>query len=453
MEKQGMTVQTLLSAVRKFWWLVAVLGLVGGVASFAYSSAQTPLYRSTASLHFALEQGASAVDLNQGSAYTQSQMLSYAQLVTGSRVLGPVIDELGLDTTPRELARSIEVTIPQDTVTMKVTVTTTGPESSAELASSISEHLMDEVQTIAPKTPDGGSTITVVVYDDAVPPTVQSSPNKAKDALIGAAAGGAIGIAAALLITVLDTRMRTEEELASATGLPVLGVIGRSPLLARRSIAMLQQRLSRTTEEFLRIRGALTYANVVSEVKVLLVTACRPGEGKSTISVNLAMSLAGENDSVLLIDADLRRPRAHEYAGLDGAVGLTNVLAGEVDLKVATYRFPDTELDLLPAGAIPPNPAELLTSDAMRQLIAEMSARYRYVIIDTPPVLSVADATLMSPLADGVVIAIDARRTRRSSVAQTTKILEGSGARILGTVLNRVRPPRRRESYYSDVTD
>src|SRR5690606_29334968 len=150
-------------------------------------------------------------------------------------------------------------------------------------------------QTIAPKTSDGGSTITVVVYDDAVPPVVQSSPNKAKDALTGAAAGGAIGVAAALLITILDTRMRTEEELASATGLPVLGVIGRSPLLARRSIAMLQQRLSRTSEEFLRIRGALTYANVVSEVKVFLVTACRPGEGKSTISVNLAMSLAGEN--------------------------------------------------------------------------------------------------------------------------------------------------------------
>ena len=118
MSEQKTSMRSLLAAIRKFWWLVAVLALAGGAASFAYAAAQTPLYQATSSLHFALDQGASAVDLNQGSAYTQSQMLSYAQLVRGSRVLEPVIDELDLDTTPRELARLIQVTIPQDTVTL-----------------------------------------------------------------------------------------------------------------------------------------------------------------------------------------------------------------------------------------------------------------------------------------------------------------------------------------------
>jgi capsular exopolysaccharide synthesis family protein len=377
-------------------------------------------------------------------------MLSYAQLVTGSRVLEPVIDELDLETTPRVLAKSIEVSIPQDTVTMKITATTPGPEGSAELARAVSDHLIAEVQEIAPKNPEGSSTITVVVYDDAVAPRYQSSPDKTKDALLGVIVGGAVGVAAALLISVLDTRMRTEEELAEAADLPVLGVVSRSPLLAGRSIAMIQKKLSRTTEEFLRIRSALNYANVVSTVKVLLVTACKPGEGKSTVSVNLAMALAGEHDSVLLIDGDLRRPRAHEYAGIDGSVGLTNVLSGEVDLDVALYRFPGTALDLLPAGTIPPNPAELLTSAKMENLVEEMSGRYSYVIIDSPPVLSVADANLISPLADGVLLAIDARRTRRSSLARTTKVLEGSGARILGTVLNRAKPEHSREGYYAE---
>ena len=453
MSEQRMSVRSLISAVRKFWWLVVVLAIGGGAASFAYAASQTPMYQATSSLHFALDQGASAVDLNQGSAYTQSQMLSYAQLVRGSRVLEPVIDELDLDTTPRELARLIQVTIPQDTVTLKITATTPGPESSADLATSISEHLIDEVQEIAPKNPEGGSTITVVVYDDAVAPQHQSSPDKTKAAGIGLGAGAAIGIAAALLIVALDTRLRTEEQLANVTGPPVLGAISRSPLLARRSIAMIQQRLSRTTEEFLRIRSALTFANIASEVKVLLITACKPGEGKSTISANLAMALAGEEESVLLIDADLRRPRAHEYAGVDGAVGLTNVLSGEVDLDVATYRFPGTALDLLPAGTIPPNPAELLTSAAMKDLVTEMSRRYRYVILDTPPVLSVADANLLSPLADGTIITVDAQKTRRASLAQTTKILTGGGARILGTVLNRARPVRDREGYYSETRE
>lgn len=440
----------MISAVRKFWWLVVVLAVSGGISSFAYAATQTPMYQATSSLHFALDQGTSAVDLNQGSAYTQSQMLSYAQLVRGSRVLEPVIEELELETTPRELAESIEVTIPQDTVTMNITATTPGPQSSAELASAISDQLIAEVQEIAPKNPDGGSTITVVVYDDAVAPQFQSSPDKRTDTLLGFAVGGVVGIAAALLISVLDTRMRTEEELADATDLPVLGVISRSPLLAQRSIAMIQKRLSSTTEEFLRIRSALNYANVVSTVKVLLVTACKPGEGKSTVSVNLAMALAGEHDSVLLIDADLRRPRAHEYAGIDGSVGLTDVLSGEVDLDVACYRFPGTGLDLLPAGTIPPNPAELLTSTRMEELVTAMSEKYSYVIIDSPPVLSVADANLISPLADGVLLAIDARRTRRSSLAKTTKVLEGAGARVLGTVLNRAKPERAREGYYAE---
>lgn len=450
MTEQRVSMRAFVNALRKFWWLVVTLALIGGATSFAYAAAQTPLYRSTSSLHFSLDQGTSAVDLNQGSAYTQSQMLSYAQLVRGSRVLEPVIEELGLETTPRELAESIEVTIPQDTVTMKVTATTPGARSSADLASAISEHLIDAVQEIAPKNPEGSSTITVTIYDAAVPPRVQSSPNKTRDAAIGAAAGGAIGVAAALLLFLLDTRIRTEEELAEATGLPVLGVVSRSPLLARRSIAVIQQRLSRTTEEFLRIRSALAYANVVSEVRVLLVSACKPGEGKSTISVNLAMALAGEHESVLLIDADLRRPRAHEYAGVDGSVGLTNVLSGDVDLSVATYRFPGTALDLLPAGTIPPNPSELLTSSRMEALVAEMSKRYSYVIIDSPPVLSVADANLISPLADGVLLTIDARRTRRVSLAKTTKILEGGGARVLGSVLNRARPERSRDGYYAE---
>lgn len=450
MTEHKVSLGSMISAVRKFWWLVVVLAVSGGISSFAYAATQTPMYQATSSLHFALDQGTSAVDLNQGSAYTQSQMLSYAQLVRGSRVLEPVIEELELETTPRELAESIEVTIPQDTVTMNITATTPGPQSSAELASAISDQLIAEVQEIAPKNPDGGSTITVVVYDDAVAPQFQSSPDKRTDTLLGFAVGGVVGIAAALLISVLDTRMRTEEELADATDLPVLGVISRSPLLAQRSIAMIQKRLSSTTEEFLRIRSALNYANVVSTVKVLLVTACKPGEGKSTVSVNLAMALAGEHDSVLLIDADLRRPRAHEYAGIDGSVGLTDVLSGEVDLDVACYRFPGTGLDLLPAGTIPPNPAELLTSTRMEELVTAMSEKYSYVIIDSPPVLSVADANLISPLADGVLLAIDARRTRRSSLAKTTKVLEGAGARVLGTVLNRAKPERAREGYYAE---
>lgn len=440
----------LLTALRKLWWAAVLAAVIGAGASFGYSSLQTPLYESTSSLHFSIAQGDSATDLNQGSNYTRSQMLSYAQLVEGSLVLDPVIDELGLDTTPRLLSRSISVSIPQDTSTMRITVILPDPVRSADVATAVSERLIDVLDEAGSRTADGSPSVTVAIYDAAVPPVFQSSPDKARAALLGGVIGGLVGVALALLIALLDTRVRNEEILVEAGGDPVLGVVSRAPLLQSRAFAVAQEPLSRTAEDFHRIQSALTYANVSSQVRVLLVTAGMPGEGKSTISVNLAMTLAGLRLSVLLIDADLRRPRVHLHAGIDGSVGLTNVLLEQVSLDVATHSVSGTTLDVLPAGEIPPNPAEMLTSHRMEELIAAVSGKYDYVIIDTPPTLSVADANLLAPLADGVLLVVDATSTRRAALARSMKTLEMGGARILGTVLNRARPARRRDRYYAE---
>lgn len=441
----------LLAALRKLWWVVVLVAVLGAAGSFGYSTLQTPLYTATSSLHFTIAQGDSATDLNQGSDYTQSQMLSYAQLVEGSLVLQPVIDELDLDITPHELASSISVSIPQDTSTMEITATTEDPDRAAALASAVSEHLIEVLHDAGSRTADGSPSVTVTIFDEAVPPQYQSSPDKTRAGLLGGVVGGVVGVALALLIALLDTRVRNEEILVEAGGDPVLGVISKAPLLQARALAVAQEPLSRSAEEFHRIRSALTYANVSSRVRVLLVTAGMPGEGKSTVSVNLAMTLAGLRHSVLLIDADLRRPRAHLHAGIDGSVGLTNVLLEQVPLDVATHSVSGTTLDVLPAGEIPPNPAEMLTSHRMEELIAAVSGRYDYVIIDTPPALSVADANLLAPLVDGVLLVVDASKTRRAPLAQSMKTLKMGGARILGTVLNRARPVRRRDRYYSET--
>lgn len=440
----------LLTALRKLWWVVVLAAVLGAAGTFGYASLQTPLYTATSSLHFSIAQSDSATDLNQGSNYTQSQMLSYAQLVEGSLVLQPVIDELNLETTPRGLSSSISVSIPQDTSTMEITVTSADPERAADLASAISEQLVEVLDEAGSKTADGSPSVTVTIYDDAVPPRSQSSPDRSRDTLLGGVAGGVIGVALALLVALLDTRVRNEEILVEAGGDPVLGVVSKAPLLQSRALAVAQEPLSPTAEDFHRIRSALTYANVSSRVRVLLVTAGMPGEGKSTVSVNLAMTLAGLRHSVLLIDADLRRPRVHVHAGIDGSVGLTNVLLEQVALEVATHSVSGTTLDVLPSGEIPPNPAEMLTSHRMEELIAAVSGKYDYVIIDTPPTLSVADANLLAPLTDGVLLVVDATKTRRAALAQSMKTLEMGGARILGTVLNRARPVRGRDRYYAE---
>ena len=361
-----------------------------------------------------------------------------------------MIEELGLDTTPRALARDIEVTIPQSTVTLRVTGITDDPESAAELANAVAEQLITVVKDVAPKDPQGESTITAEVIDDAVVPEFQFTPSKPRDAALGGFLGGVLGLAAAVLIGVLDTRVRNEEALTQAGGDPVLGVVSKSPLLEARGIAVAQEPLGHTSEEFRRIRSALAYANVSSRVKVLLVTSGMPAEGKSTVSVNLAMTLAALRNSVLLIDADMRRPRAHEHAGIDGSVGLTSVLLDEVEFEVAKHRVADTTLDILPAGTIPPNPAELLTSARMAQLLDFAAADYDYVVIDSPPTLSVADANLLATQTDGVILVVDATKTRRAALEKSIKSLESGGARILGTVLNRACPDRHRSEYYSE---
>ena len=450
MSESSVNLSFIVAAISKFWWLVLLGVIVGASICFGYASMQTPLYKSTASLHFSLDQGSSAVDLNQGSAYTQGQMLSFAQLAKGSRVLDPVIEELDLNVSSRQLERSLAVSIPQETVTMHITATDVSPQGAAELATAVSESLIEEVQEVAPRDPDGDPTITAVVYDDAVPPGYQSSPDKSRATLIGGMVGGAIATAAAFLIALLDTRIRSEEALAKASDHPVLGKIENSPLLAGRAIAILKQPLSHAAEDTLRIRSALRYATVTSEVKVLLVTACSPGEGKSTISANLVAALGANKDSVLLIDGDLRRPRVHEFFGIDGSIGLTGVLLEELDVSVAVHNVQGTTIDILPAGKIPPNPAEMLTSQRMADLIGTLSEHYDYIVIDTPPTLSVADVNLLTPLADGVVVTVDARRTRYAHLVKSLNTLEAGGARILGTVLNRARPDRSRAGYYAE---
>jgi len=447
-ESNTWTLRRLVGLLRKYWFVILALAVIGGGAAFVAASLQKPQFQSTASLYFALNQGTSASDLNQGSAYTQNQMLSFAQLAVSSRVLEPVIDDLKLDISPHDLARSIQISNPQSTVILRVTASSTDPERAAAIANAVADELSAVVLEVAPTGADGKPNISAQTIDDAVVPQFQSSPNKTRDALLGAIVGGVFGIAFALMAGILDTRVRNEEILGAVSGTAVLGSIPRSAPLSRSAIAVAKEPMGVTAEEFRRVRSALTYANVDSQLRTLLVTSASPSEGKSTVAANLAYTLADLRHSVLLIDADLRRPRVHEVAGIDGSVGLTTVLLNEATFEDAKYSVPGSTLDILSSGGIAPNPAEILTSEAMSQLIAAASKHYDFVVVDSPPILIVADASLLAPMVDGVIMVVDAIKTRRAALVKAIRELEAAGARILGAVLNRARPDKHRGGYY-----
>lgn len=450
-ESSGWTLSRIWDALKKLWVVIVAFTVLGGAVAFALSASVTPVYQSTATLYFSLSQGSSASDLNQGSTYTQNQMLSFAQLATSSLVLQPVIDELDLDTTPRRLARTIEVTVPLETVLLQIQASSPHAEEAADIANAVAESLTDVVENVSPRAGDSNSVaISAMLVDEAVVPLVQALPNKPRDALLGAAVGMLLGILTALLWTLLDTRVPNETVLSQVVSQPVLGSVSRVRNGADRGLFVAREPLGHTSEEFRRIRSALSYSGVTERVQSLLITSVNPREGKSTFTSNLGLTLAGLRNSVLIIDADLRRPRVAEYFGIEGAVGLTSVLVGDVTLDEAKIRRPGTTLDLLPSGAIPPNPAELLTSEVMRHLLEEASAQYDYIIFDSPPVVSVADATLLAPFVDGAILVVDAGKTRRSQLAHAVAIFEASGGRIVGVVLNKVRRTRKRSLYYSE---
>jgi capsular exopolysaccharide synthesis family protein len=204
---------------------------------------------------------------------------------------------------------------------------------------------------------------------------------------------------------------------------------------------------SSATEAYRNIRTNLFFSAPAEENKVLTVTSGGPSDGKTTTSCNLALVMAQSGKRVLLIDADMRKPMIHRAMGLGNKVGLSSVLVGACKLDEAVQKPKNNghvveHLDILSAGPRSPNPAELLDSQSMRNLLEEARGKYDRVIVDTPPVLFVADASIISAMSDGVVMVLKSARSTRTLVSRTREQLEGVNARIVGGILNDVRVSR-----------
>lgn len=440
----------LIAALRKRWFVVVIAGVVGGLGAFALSYTITPVYHASASLFFSLRTGTSGSDINQGSTYTQNQMLSYAALATSAIVVDGVSQDIGASMSKNDILRSLSVTAPQNTVILEVKADTADPSLSARIANSAADHLAKAVSQVSPVESTTNSSVVAHVIDPAVAPQFQSSPNKKQNALFGGILGVALSILAILLTALLDTRVRSVAVLKSMTERPLLGFAESTrPSRDSRPIALRLPNGS-ATERFRQIRAGLRFASASHATTTIAVTSAIPGEGKTVTALNLALVMAETKERILLIDADLRRPRVADYIGFEEAIGLTTVLLGDIPLHEATQRFSDTTLEILSAGSLPPNPAELLGSTRMASLIAQAKEIYDFVIIDTAPVLSVADVSGIAQLVDSIVLVVDASKLRQIQLEQASDVLDSAGAHVSGIILNRVRASKRRDVYYDE---
>ena len=290
--------------------------------------------------------------------------------------------------------------------------------------------------------------------DMARTPAVPTEPNIPRNLGFGFVLGLTSGIGLAFLLEGIDNTVRTPEQAQAISGLPSLGMIplgsrsnleansrGLSVAASKENVELITQSRpqSQMSEAYRALRTSLLLTSVGAPPKIILITSALPQEGKTTTSVNTATVLAQKGTRVLLIDADLRRPSIHKTLGLGPRVGLSNVLTGGANLQEAIFRsslMPN--LFVLPAGTPPPNPAELLASAQMVEVLAELREQFDHIVIDTPPTLSVTDAVVLSTRADAVVLVIRCGQTTKPALRRSREILMQVNARVAGVLLNAV---------------
>lgn len=432
-----MTVQDYLRVLRRNLVLILSLTVVG--LSIGTVVALTTPTRYSASTELFISAQASSgtpAELNLARTYAQQAATSYVEIISSSLVLQPVIDDLGLDGTVSDLASAVSASAATASTAITVTVTDQNPGQAARIANAIGESFTTVVAEQLERPIDSRpSIVRIDTLEAAQVPTSPAAPNVRLIIILGALLGLAAGIGVAVLRSILDNRVRSIEDVERAISIPVLGGIALDPQARERPLAIAADPRDRRAEAFRSLRTNVRFLITGGDPAAFVITSAGPGEGKSTTSANLAIAFAESGARVALIDADLRLPRIAEYFAIEGGVGLTEVLIGRINASDAMQRWGRGALFVLPSGSVPPNPAELLGSSAMTNLIYELKHAFDIIIIDAPPVGLVTDAAVLAKKVEGAIMVAAAGKTRAPRLSDAVDSIEGIGAKVLGSVV------------------
>jgi len=470
------------------------LCVVGMVALAAlYSFTRTPTYSSKATI-LVQPTGVDTADLGSNSLADLVSLDTEQQIATSTQVEQAAGRLLDLD--PATVQRKTAVSFPTDSQILEITYSDTDPDEAARGAKAVSEayltnrtalaeaqkeervnqvqetfktviqdlenagndqeaidqatlRLEEEVQNISSLS--SVNTIPGSILGAPVVPESPSSPNHKLNLLAGLFLGLFLGIGVAFLRERTDERARTREDLEEAFAAPVLAIVPRTPGWGDKRAARLitvADPQSPSSEAYRSLRTAVLAMSGRQGVKTVLVTSALAGEGKSTTAANLAVSLASTGKRVVLVSADLRRPRLHQFFGLPNSRGLSDILtADDETIRIGPRDTGIENLWVFVSGPIPERPAELLQSRRMQDFIDECRKVSDITIIDGPPMLAVADCLAIAPYVDGIVLVADSQSTPRGAIAQSRLELDRIGATVLGAVLNNFDPSKAPSSY------
>jgi succinoglycan biosynthesis transport protein ExoP len=495
-----MDFERVLGVLRRRWWVVVLLAVVGGGAAFVFSKLQEKQYTATATVLFsdqALQQQAAGLPVLQSSPNQDPQiMATNIQLLTSqSGVARVTARKVGHGLSASGVSDAISVSQSGQTSVANVSATSSSPTlaaaiantyvrqfiqsqgaqqqasvaqalglvekqlkglSSAQLAGPTGQALLDRAESLRVllRLQNGGARIVT----PAAVPASPSSPKVARNTAVGLVIGLLLGLTLVFLLERFDRRIKDVDELQAAYRLPLLAAVPQNKVYATAPQANgLPDRGER--EVFRLLRAYLRYFNVDRELRSLVVASAASGDGKSTLARNLAQAAQESGTKTLLIEADLRRAEMARHYNLRPAPGLSELLVGSAQRQEAIRSVPintrlngdkpDAWLDVLVAGTPPPNPSELIESQAMADLLCWASENYELVIIDTPPLAVVSDAISLLGQVDGVLVVSQLGKNSRDAAAFLRQRLKDINAPLLGVIANGVKSPRKGDFGYS----
>ena len=434
-------------------FLFSIVGLLFG----NYISAKsTPMFRS--SLDLFVSTPASAIDvglLATGGTFSQERVKSYIQIINAPSTLDPVIQELALNTTAEALGRKISASAPTETVVIRLSVVDSNPSRAAAIANAVGKQFAITAESLELPTYDSTSPVKVSVVRPAVPEFGPISPKINTNRLLGMTAMALLAYLYFLIKYFLDLTVKNVNDLDQ---LPLLAAIGFDPEADKMPLINEISPYAPRNEAYRSLRN-----NIFNQTKgkwphVLAVTSGLPEEGKSSLSINVAIAFSNQGVKTLILEADLRRPKVLQYLAhgsekvRTNKLGLSNLLQfqshsglGKSLPNVISKAF--ARVDFIHSGELAQNPTELLASEKFSEVLGLLKKKYQLIIVDCPPTLPIADAAVICGKVDSAVIVVHAGHTRMKAFSSTKQIIEEAGTKITGVVLNKIPSNRHSEDY------
>ena len=434
--------------VRNFL-IILISILIGAGSAYLVTDRQTPLYSANVQL-FVSTPGTEG-DLGaliQGSGFSAQRVKSYAQIINGPQTLLPVIRNLKLEMSYSLLASRVKASAPLDTVLLNVTVKDESATQAARIANAVGRQFSLTANELEVK--NASETIRVTMVKNAEVPKSPSSPRPLLNILLGILIGLGIGLSIGLVRQLFDLTIKNEDDLGE---IPLLAAIGFDKSAEKFPLVTQISRYAPRTEAFRHLRTKIQYSQDGNATRVIAVTSAVPNEGKTSTSINLAISLSNAGLKTCFVDGDLRRPKASKYLEMNREkLGLSDFLnesqkSGKVSFSDYIYPWGDQGLQVIPAGNSMENPAELLEGPSLEKLVKNLRDNFDFVIIDTPPALPVADAAIIASRTDGVIVIVKAGETRKTQFYGVCDSVQTIGSKVLGAVINMIPESRSYDNY------